>query len=99
MTLEVNKVYTFKMNSGEEMMGKFIEQEGIYLTVESPVTIGAGPKGMQLIPTLFTVDPDAQVTLNINSVSIYAETEDSIKMKYIEATTGIQIPEKKLILG
>lgn len=99
MTLEVGKVYTFKMNSGEEMMGKFIEQEGIYLTVESPVTIGAGPKGMQLIPTLFTVDPDAQVTLNINSVSIYAETEESIRFKYIEATTGIQVPEKKLILG
>jgi len=99
MTLEVGKVYTFKMNSGEEMMGKFIEQEGTYLTVESPVTIGAGPKGMQLIPTLFTVDPDAQVTLNINSVSIYAETEESIRFKYIEATTGIQVPEKKLILG
>ena len=99
MTLEVNKVYTFKMNSGEEMMGKFIEQEGIYLTIASPVTIGAGPKGMQLIPTLFTVDPDAEVTLNINSVSIYAETEESIRFKYIEATTGIQIPEKKILVG
>jgi hypothetical protein len=99
MSLETGKVYTFKMNSGEEMMGKFIEQIDNYLTIESPVTIGAGPKGMQLIPTLFTVDPDAQVTLNINSVSIYAETEDSIRMKYIEATTGIQVPEKKLILG
>jgi hypothetical protein len=32
-------------------------------------------------------------------VSIYALTEDSVKMKYIEATTGIKIPEKKLILG
>jgi hypothetical protein len=30
---------------------------------------------------------------------MYAETEDSIKMKYIEATTGIKIPDKKLILG
>jgi hypothetical protein len=26
-------------------------------------------------------------------------TEDGVKMKYIEATTGIQVPEKKLILG
>lgn len=99
MALEQGKVYTFKMNSGEEMMGKFIEQEDIYLTIASPVTIGAGPKGMQLIPTLFTVDPDSSVTLNINSVSIYAETEDSVKMKYIEATTGIQIPEKKILVG
>jgi hypothetical protein len=38
--------------------------------------------------------------LNTNSIAMYAETEDSIKMKYIEATTGIKIPEtKKIILG
>jgi hypothetical protein len=32
-------------------------------------------------------------------VAFYALTEDGVKMKYIEATTGIQVPEKKLILG
>jgi len=37
--------------------------------------------------------------ININSVSLYALTEESVKFKYIEATTGIKIPEKKIILG
>lgn len=99
MTLEVGKVYSFKLNSGEELMGKFMEQTDNYVVIESPVSIGAGPKGMQFMPSLFTVDPEASVTLNINSVAIYADTEDSVKMKYIEAVTGIQIPEKKILVG
>jgi hypothetical protein len=48
---------------------------------------------------MFTADADEKVRLNIASVAIYALTDDSVKMKYIEATTGIQVPEKKLILG
>ena len=97
--MEIGTVYSFKLNSGEELMGKFLGQEDSFITLGAPVSIGAGPKGMQLMPTLFTVDPDRQVTLNINSVAIYADTEDSVKMKYIEATTGIQVPEKKILVG
>ena len=97
--MESGKVYTFKLNSGEELMGKYIEEKDGFMTVEAPVSIGAGPKGVQLIPTLFTVEPDVSITLNINSIAMFAETEDSVKMKYIEATTGIQIPDKKILVG
>jgi hypothetical protein len=30
---------------------------------------------------------------------VYSETDEDIKMKYIEATTGIQLPEKKILVG
>jgi hypothetical protein len=30
---------------------------------------------------------------------MYCEAEDSIKMKYLEATTGIKVPEKKILVG
>lgn len=99
MALETGQTYTFKLNSGEEMVGKFIEQVENYLTIENPVSIAPSPKGMQLIPSLFTVDPDMPVTLNTNSVSLYALTDDSVKMKYIEMTTGIQVPDKKILVG
>lgn len=97
--MEQGKIYTFKLNSGEEVIAKYIEQEDNYITVQAPVSIMAGPKGVQLMPTLFTVDPDGQVTLNINSVSIYADTDESVQGKYIEATTGIQVPDKKILVG
>jgi len=99
MALETGQTYTFKLNSGEEMVGKFIEQVENYLTIENPVSIAPSQKGMQLIPSLFTVDPDTPVILNTNSVSLYALTDDSVKMKYIEMTTGIQVPDKKILVG
>jgi hypothetical protein len=54
---------------------------------------------MGLVPSIFTADPKGIFRLNTNSISVFAETEDAVKMKYLEATTGIKVPEKKLILG
>ena len=100
MTLEVGKVYTFKLNSGEEVIAKYsCEVTGDYISVSNPVSVAPGPQGMGLVPSMFTADPDQSVTINTNSIAMYAETDDSVRMKYIEATTGIKVPEKKLILG
>lgn len=100
MTLEVGKVYTIKLNSGEELVAKVhSECVGNYINVTDPVSIAPNGKGMGLIPSLFTSDPAQSVTINTNSISMYSETEDSVKMKYIEVTTGIQVPDKKIILG
>lgn len=100
MTLEVGKVYTFKMNSGEEVIAKYSsEVTGDYINVTEPVSVAPGPQGMGLVPSMFTADPKQSVTINTNSIAMYSETEDGVKMKYLEATTGISVPSKKLILG
>lgn len=98
--MEVGKIYTFKMNSGEELIAKIVEDSGNgLLIISEPVSIAPGQKGMQMIPSMFTATPGSNVTLNTNNVAFYADTDDSIKDKYIEATTGIQLPDKKIILG
>lgn len=100
MTLEVGKIYTFKFNSGEEMIAKVsMNISSQHVSVTDPLSVAPNAKGMGLIPSLFTSDPDQSVTINTNSISMYAEAEESIKNKYIEATTGIQVPDKKIILG
>ena len=98
-SIETGKVYTFKLNSGEELIAKVVAQSDNTVSFEHPVSVAPGPQGMGLVPSMFTADPDAEIKLNSNSVSIYALTDDAVKMKYIEATTGIKVPEKKLILG
>ena len=100
MTVETGKVYTFKLNSGEEMIAKVVGINGQNLIeIENPVSVAPGPQGMGLVPSMFTADIKREIQLNINSISLYAYAEDAVKMKYIEATTGIQVPDKKLILG
>ena len=95
----VGTIYSIKLNSGEELIAKVVEKiEGAVIVTE-PVSIAPTQQGMQMIPSMFTAEPGTNVTLNTSSIAFYATTEDSIKDKYIEATTGIKLPEKKIILG
>lgn len=97
--LETGKVYTFKLNSGEEMITKVEQINSNWIVVSDPVSVAPGPQGMGLVPSIFTGEPRKNVTINTNSITMYVETEDSVKMKYIEATTGIKVPDKKIIMG
>ena len=99
--MEVGKTYTIKLNSGEELIAKVTQVhlgQG-YVVVTNPVSIAPGQQGMQMIPSMFTADIDKEIRLNTTSVSLYAITEQSVSDKYLEATTGITVPEKKIILG
>ena len=99
IALELNTVYTFKLNSGEELVAKIAQTGSDFIIIEQPVSIAPTQQGMQLIPSIFTGDPKSLVKLNTSSIAMVVSTEDSVKMKYLEATTGIKVPEKKLILG
>jgi len=99
IVLETNTVYTFKLNSGEELVAKIAQTGSDFIIIEQPVSIAPTQQGMQLIPSIFTGDPKSLVKLNTSSIAMVVSTEDSVKMKYLEATTGIKVPEKKLILG
>lgn len=97
--MKENEVYTFKLNSGEELVAKVKKIADDHIIIEEPLSVAPSQHGMGLIPSMFTAATDTEVRLNTNSVSLSSPTEDSIKLKYLEATTGISVPSKKLILG
>ena len=97
--MEIGKVYTFKLNSGEEMIAKVVDAGDGYALLQDPVSVAPGPQGMGLVPSMFTADPDKNPRLNMNCVAISSLTDESVRMKYIEATTGIKVPEKKILVG
>ena len=99
MTIKIGETYTFKLTSGEEVLGKVLEIQDNYVSLKDPVSVAPGPQGLGLMQSMFTADPRDPARLNINNVTIYALTDDSVKAKYIEATTGLVVPDKKLILG
>jgi hypothetical protein len=99
MTIKIGETYTFKLTSGEEVVGKVTDIQDNYLSLKDPVSVAPGPQGLGLIQSMFTADPKDPARLNINNVTIFALTDDSVKAKYIEATTGLVVPDKKLILG
>lgn len=97
--MKENEVYTFKLNSGEEVIAKVKSINDDHILLTEPLSVAPGPQGMGLVPSIFTSEPGSDVRLNTNSVSLSSQTEDNIKLKYLEATTGISVPSKKLILG
>jgi hypothetical protein len=100
VNIELDEIYTFKMNSGEELVAKVVSMQDNMVIIKDPVSIAPSPQGMGLIPSLFTADHDKNIVLNTNNVALYGMTEVAIRSKYIEATTGIATPtQKKVILG
>jgi hypothetical protein len=99
IALQSGTVFTFKLNSGEELIAKVTQAGGDFIEIEEPVSIAPTQQGMQMIPSVFTADPKGVFRLNTSSIAIYAETDDSVRMKYLEATTGIKVPDKKIVLG
>jgi len=99
MKINVGEVYTFKLTSGEEVVGKVTAIEDHNVLLHDPVSVAPGPQGMGLMQSMFTANPKDPARLNINNVTIYALTDESVKSKYIEATTGLVVPDKKIIMG
>lgn len=99
IALTPNTVYTFKLNSGEELIAKVTQSGGDFILIEEPVSIAPTQQGMQMIPSVFTANPKGEFKLNTSSIAIYAETDDTVRMKYLEATTGIKVPDKKILVG
>jgi hypothetical protein len=98
-TLTPGNIYTFKLNSGEELVARWQQVGSNHYEIEHPVSIAPGPQGMGLVPSMFTANVSKTIQLNINSVALIAETDENVAAKYIEATTGITIPGKKIVMG
>lgn len=99
LLVKTDEVYTFKLASGEELVSKVTAVDSEWITVTNPVSIAPGPQGMGLVPAMFTASPGSTTQINISNVTMYAVTDDSVKSRYVEATTGIRIPEKKIVMG
>ena len=99
MDIKINEVYTFKVTSGEEVISKVSSISDKYIELSDPLSVAPGPQGMGLMQSIFTAEPGSPVQLNINTVTMYTVTEENIKVKYIETTTGLKVPSKKIVLG
>ena len=76
ISIEPNSVYTFKLNSGEELIAKVVQAGGDFIIIEEPVSIAPTQQGMQMIPSIFTADPKGEFRLNTTNIAIYAVTDD-----------------------
>ena len=82
------EVITIKLTSGEEIVAKLVEESDAYYKVSTPQVIAQGPKGVGLMPYLFTVHPGKEVKIS-KPVVIAEPTDSDFANQFIQATTGI----------
>lgn len=85
------EVITLKLTSGEELIGKLVEETDTYYKLSKIQVIGMGPKGPGLMPYLFTVNPDRDVNLIKTTVTVAEPTDEAFAKQFIESTTGIAL--------
>jgi len=98
MILKNDKVYTFKIANGDELIGKVIAQTDTEIVIHQPLTILPGPQGIQLLPSLFTTELAVDVTINKNNIVMMAETREQVCDSYLESTTGIKPIRKQILM-
>jgi hypothetical protein len=99
MNLETNQVYTFKLNTGEELVAKLVEKHPDHLLIEHPILTVLSPQGLQMMPGLFSANLDKSLRLNNSSWAMIAETREDVRDSWIQATTGIAPVRKQIITG
>ena len=86
----VGDIVTIKIVTGDEIMGKFVEDTMGSITLDRPVMLAMMQKGPAMAPVLLTVNPDAKLTFNSNAIITMAESDPEVGKQYVFQTTGIQ---------
>jgi len=99
MNLTVNTVYTFKLNTGEELVAKLTEINQDHLVIQHPILTVLSQQGLQMMPGLFSAKMEQEIRLNNTSWAMIAETRDDVRDSWTQATTGIAPVRKQIITG
>lgn len=99
MTPTPKEIYTFKLNTGEEVVARFVSEDDHGMIIENPILCVLSPQGLQMMPGLFSANMDKNVRLNSSSWALIAEVRDDVRNSWIQATTGIAPASKKILTG
>ena len=82
---------TIRTTAGEEIVGRFIEEDATSIKVTKPLALQASQQGIGLGPWVFTVDPASTIKLNKSAIVCGHNTEKDMASQYVQATTGLTV--------
>lgn len=83
-------VLTLKLSSGEELVGRLVEETDTRLVIKKPMMIVMGQQGIGLAPFVFTSQPET-ISLDKSKVMCWMKSDKEFSNQYITNTTGIQL--------
>lgn len=97
-TYKTGDIISIKTTSGEELIGRFVEESMLDFKLAKPVCLVPTPNGsLGMVPAMFSVELNtANITLQKTAVAFHAHTRKDIADEYIKGTTGIK-PASSLV--
>jgi len=87
-----------RLTTGEEIIAKVNAVEGVNLNIESPLILLPTEDGKLTFATWIPYMRDKTLDINLNTVMFMFEPVTEMADHYREATTGIKVPDKKIIV-
>jgi hypothetical protein len=88
--MEQNKVYTIKLISGEELIARVKQENGITELIKPRSIAMTGNGGFGMMPWLVSA-PDSNVLIADTTIVGAVETGQMVAQQYIKQITGIQV--------
>jgi hypothetical protein len=96
--LKIDETVSFKISSGEEIIGKVVFFNDTEVVVHKPFQLAATQTGLTLLPFLMMANDNADPTFRLSSiVAIYAPAA-SFKTAYDSAASDLVLPKTKSII-
>ena len=96
--IEPNSIVTIKLDSGEEVIAKFVVDLENYITIVKPLVIMMGPQGLAFGTWVATMDHDKDINVAKEHIMTMGVTNSKVQTEYTNATSSIKQPEKSKII-
>lgn len=89
--LTENEIVSLKIISGEEVVGRLLEETSLSYKIGKPTLINLTERGLVMTPYLFSADMEKPIEIFKSGIVSIFLTEKAFADQYIQGTTGIQL--------
>jgi hypothetical protein len=87
----MDDVFSIKLLTGEEIIGRLKEKNDAVVVLEKPVLLAVTAKGLGFAPVCISIDDTGEIAYKQEHILFSASTRSELVDQYIKATTGIQL--------
>ena len=93
-TYNSGDIVTVYLQTGQEILGKFVSEDDTSTVLTKPLTVAIGPQGAAFQTFTVTGDSENNVSFKTGKIISVLKTNEATSSSYIEATSGIIVPPK-----
>ena len=93
-TYNSGDIVTVYLQTGQEILGKFVSEDDTSTVLTKPLTVAIGPQGAAFQTFTVTGDSEKNVSFKTGKIISVLKTNEQTCSSYIEATSGLIVPPK-----